>query len=82
VTVVWYRAAQEDLLALPHWRIAEQVAAAVRTYAESEVGFVRRVVHDEVPDEWRLYVGAFYVRVRVVTDTLHVERILRWRAVD
>jgi hypothetical protein len=76
---VWYESAVHDLEALPHWREAEQVAAAVRSYAEHGVGFVRRVLREDGPDEYRLYVGEFYVRVRTIESQLHVERIVRWR---
>lgn len=76
---IWYPAAVADLEALPHWRDAEQVAAAVRLYAEREVGFLRRVMRDSAPDESRLYVGAHYIRVRVEGTHLHVERIVQWR---
>jgi hypothetical protein len=76
---IWYESAVGDLEALPHWREAEQVAAAVRLYAEQGIGFVRRVLSDDGPDEYRLYVGEFYVRVRTIGSQLHVERIVRWR---
>lgn len=76
---IWYPAAVADLEALPHWRDAEQVAAAVRLYAERRVGFLRQLVDDSAPTESRLYVGVFYARVRVEGNRLHVERIVRWR---
>ncbi len=76
---IWYETAVRDLEELPHWREAEQVAAAVRLYAEQGIGFVRRVLNDTGPDEHRLYVGEFYVRVRTIESQLHVERIVRWR---
>lgn len=49
----------------------------MRLYAEQGIGFVRRVLNDEGPDKYRLYVGELYVRVRTIESQLHVERIVR-----
>src|SRR5689334_22872153 len=77
LSVVWLEQAEDDLKALPDWRMAAAVDAAVNRFAAEGVGFLRHIHIEDVPDEWRLYLAgrgaAVYVVVRRTAATLYVE---------
>ncbi len=50
--VDWSSAATADLLNIPNIASAEQVARAVRRYAEDGIGFVLHVPTADAPDEF------------------------------
>lgn len=74
----WSAPARNDLANLPDWRLAATIDAAVERYAAEGVGFVLRVPQSEAPDEFRLLIPRIrsYVRIRVSSTTLYVERVI------
>lgn len=76
--IEWTSPAAHDLAALPDWRLAAVVDAAVDRYAGSGIGFVLHLRLADGPDEFRLLIPRVrtYVRVRRTVTTLYVERII------
>jgi hypothetical protein len=74
--VVWLAPAHADLLDID-WKIAGDVAAAVRVFALTGQGDVR-FTKPGMADEYRLYVPPhrYYARIRYSDDVVYVERVL------
>lgn len=70
--------ARRDLEALPDWRLAATVDAAVDQLAHDGVGFVQHIHRSDGPDEFRLLIPRVrtYVRVRRTPTILYVERVI------
>ncbi|MBK6692017.1 MAG: hypothetical protein IPG50_07400 [Myxococcales bacterium] len=76
--VEWTSPAARDLAALPDWRLAALVDAAVDRHATEGIGFVLHVRVEDGPDEFRLLIPQVrtYVLIRRTPTTLTVERVI------
>ncbi len=76
--VEWTSPAARDLAALPDWRLAALVDAAVDRHAAEGIGFVLHVRVEDGPDEFRLLIPQVrtYVLIRRTPTTLTVERVI------
>lgn len=77
--VEWLPRAIEDLLSVPSVQEASRVDRALHLYAQSGVGFVRRV---EGPDgaELRLYMPGYYAQISLdrTSSVVRVWRVFRF----
>lgn len=75
--IVWLAPAADDLSEIEP-NLAGDIAAAVKLFALSGVGFVVRMPNPAGPDEYRLYVPPdhlYYARIRHSADIVYVERV-------
>lgn len=76
--IEWLAQAEADLDDLP-WRVAADVAEAVKLFALTGIGPIVRFPNLAVADEHRLYVppSRYYARIRYSARVVYIERVLR-----